>query len=159
MVIFLFANDSTTPNALLIKANEFINNDKIENAIDIYDKLDNKSIVEASYNLGMIYGFGINNIDIDKKLAIHYLSKATQAGHKKAPYYLALILSEEEDINKNQIIKLILESAVLGFDKAELEFGKILLDKNNTKEAKKWIKKSRMQGNIEAEILWEESFF
>lgn len=155
-IVMLLANDNTS--FLLNKANIFIQNNKTQNAITIYKELAKKNVIEANFNLGMIYGFGINGIDKNRILASKYLSNATSKNHTKAPYYLSLILSSEEDVNQTKIFMLVLESAVSGFDKAQLEFGRILLDKNKTKESKEWIDKARKQGNMEAEALWYELY-
>jgi len=148
----LLAKDNIS--ALLEKANILIEKNKMQDAITIYKELSKNDIKEANFNLGMIYGFGINDMDKNKKLAIMYLNKATLKHHKKAPYYLSMLLASKEDLNETKILMLIIESAVSGFDKAQLEFGKILLDQNKTKEAKEWIDKARKQGNTDAKVLW-----
>jgi len=156
-IVFLLSNDNTID--LLNKANTVIQNNKTQNAIIIYRELDKKDVIEANFNLGMIYGFGVNGIDKNRKLAIKHLRKASLKHHIKAPFYLSLILSGDEDVNETKILLLVLESAVSGFDKAQFEFGKILLDRNKTKESKVWIDKARKQGNLDAEALWYELGF
>jgi len=137
----------------LSKAKSFLDQNKTMQAIEIYKKLGTNNIIEAKYNLGMIYGFGINGIKKDKQKAKYYLAEAAAAHHKKAPYYLALLLSDKKDTNKTKIMLLIMESAVSGFDKGQLAYGKILLDLNKTEDAMTWIRKSCDQGNKEAQKI------
>jgi len=140
----------------LLKAKTFLDQNKTKQAIEIYKQLDSDNIVEAKYNLGMIYGFGVNGIKKEKQKAKRYLAEAALAHHKKAPYYLALLLSGERDANKTKILLLIMESAVSGFDKSQFEYGKILFDLNKTEDAKVWIQKACKQGNRKAQKFWKE---
>ena len=144
----IFADNTVV---LLSKAKHFLDQNKTTEAIKIYKKLDLNNIVEAKYNLGMIYGFGINGIKKEKQKAKYYLTEAASAHHKKAPYYLAMLLSGEKDANKTKIMLHVMESAVSGFDKSQLEYGKILYDLNKTEDAMVWIQKACNQGNQEAQ--------
>jgi len=134
----------------LEQAWEYLNKNKTQKAIEIYESLSKNNVGEAYYNLGMIYGFGINGIQKNKNLAISYLRKATEYNHPKAKYHLAILLKEHAKSNKKEIIQLILESAMSGYDEAEIAFGKLLLDINKTDDAKQWFEKASKQGNIKA---------
>ena len=155
-IVLLFATDKI--DNLLQKANLFLEKNQVQEAIVIYDKLIKEDVIEANYNLGMIYGFGIGDIEKNITKSIENLQIATLGYHKKAPYYLALILSSVEDKNETVIMKNIIQSATSGYDKAELAFAKLLLDNNNTKDALEWINKARKQGNKDAEILWNKFY-
>jgi len=150
----LFAYEDT--NKLLIEAKKNLDKNETKKAIGIYQKLYKKDVAEASYSLGMIYGYRINNIDKNNKLAIKYLEKATLKNHKKAPFYLALILSNSNDANQTKIENLVKKSAYSGFNKAQFQYGKLLLENNKTKEACFWIDKARKQDNMDAETLWKK---
>ena len=134
----------------LEQAWEYLNKNKTQKAIEIYESLSKDNVGEVYYNLGMIYGFGINHIKKDNKLAIKYLEQARNLHHKKAPYFLSMLYANMLDRNETKIMMLIIESASDGYDEAELMIGKIFLDQNKTDNAKQWFEKASKQGNVKA---------
>ena len=98
---------------------------------------------EAQFHLAQFYQQRHNYAQ-----AVFYYRKAADQGHIPAQFALAMSLLEGRGVIKQEdkAQKLLLEVAGSGHVKAQFQLGQLLLNKEQTSEAKKWLSKASEQG-------------
>ena len=72
-----------------------------ENALQFLHKSNTLSNFEAKYQLGMIYYYGIGNIEKNLEIAYKYIIDSYKTGNIRACYYLSILYYEGKIVNKN----------------------------------------------------------
>jgi len=114
---------------------------------------------KSYYYIAKMYQLGLG-VDKDIKTAIRYFNLSNT---KEAKYELAKLYLEGEYVLKDRKLglKLLKESAKIGYDKAQFLLGKLYTTDNefvekDFREAAKWLFLSAHNGNLEAKELWDK---
>ncbi|MFW1972924.1 tetratricopeptide repeat protein [Acinetobacter bereziniae] len=117
--------------------------------------------IDAQYNVAMNYLNGIDGFPKDEKVAKEWLEKASKKGDAPSQNGLGIMylrgIGGEKNLNKSEYYYRL--AANQNHENAQLQLALILLDKDKNKninEAVIWLKKSGMQGNIEAQQKLKE---
>lgn len=119
--------------------------------------------IDAQYNVAMNFLNGIDGFPKDEKVAKEWLEKAAKKGDASSQNGLGIMylrgIGGEKDLNKSEYYYRL--AANQNHENAQLQLALILLNKDKDKDkninkAIIWLKKSGMQGNIEAQQKLKE---
>jgi len=136
----------------LVNANKALINNQVENAINLYILSAREGEDEANFQLGKIYYLEkYNKRDLTK--AYEYFKKASDYGHIKAQYNLAVILANKnfKNYNPNRSYELFYDLAKQDYPNAQYKVGIYLLYgigiKKDYTMAKLWLERAYFEND------------
>jgi len=115
---FRFAVENGREDAYLYMGDAYRGKSQFDKAVYCYQKSSDAGDMEAAYNLGKIYGFGINGvIDQNVELAFEYLDKATEQYSEDVWYTKGIILLNENRVPEAR--ELLIKAAEAGNENAQ----------------------------------------